>query len=152
MGLPFTDADDEIEKAAGCSIAEYFELYGEDSFREGERRVLNRLMTEGQGVLATGGGAFMNEVTRNLIKADGISVWLKASHETLVARCARRNHRPLLQTGDPAVTLKKLMDQRYPIYQLSDIAVDTDHNDIDKTVTAVIDSVEGFLMRLEDQL
>ncbi|GAB5387989.1 MAG: shikimate kinase [Alphaproteobacteria bacterium] len=152
LGLEFTDADDEIEQAAGCSIAEYFELYGEASFRDGERRVLARLMKDGQGVLATGGGAFMDPETRGLIKQGGISVWLRASLETLVSRCSRRNHRPLLRTGDPAETLKRLMDQRYPVYAQSDIEVDTDHNDLDKTVTAVVDSVEGWLVRVEDQL
>ena len=116
LGVPFVDADTEIELAAGMSIADIFSTYGEPYFRGGEARVIARLLEGGPQVLATGGGAFMNPDTRAAIGAKGLSVWLKADLDTLLKRIRRRNDRPLLKTEDPAATLKALIDQRYPIY------------------------------------
>jgi shikimate kinase len=123
LGVPFVDADTEIELAAGMSIADIFSTYGEPYFRAGEARVIARLLEGGPQVLATGGGAFMNPDTRAAIGAKGISVWLKADFDTLLKRIRRRNDRPLLKTEDPAATLKTLIDQRYPIYAEATLTV-----------------------------
>ena len=123
LGVPFVDADTEIELAAGMSIADIFSTYGEPYFRAGEARVITRLLESGPQVLATGGGAFMNPDTRAIIAAKGISVWLKADFDTLLKRIRRRNDRPLLKTDDPASTLKALIDQRYPTYAEATLTV-----------------------------
>jgi len=123
LGLPFRDADAEIEAAAGRSIAEIFERDGEAAFRAGERKVIARLLGEPVHVLATGGGAFMNADTRRLIAERGLSIWLKAELDELVKRVARRGHRPLLQQGDPREILARLMQERYPTYAEADLAV-----------------------------
>lgn len=123
LGLPFVDADEEIEKAAGKSIEDIFEDHGEAYFREGERKVLARLLRSKAQVLATGGGAFMNAETRAAIAETGISVWLKADLPLLVRRVAKRNNRPLLKNGDPEAVMQKLMDERYPIYAEADVTV-----------------------------
>jgi shikimate kinase len=123
LGLPFVDADAEIESAAGCSIPEIFELHGEEHFRDGERKVIARLLDNGPQVLATGGGAWMNEQTRENIAAHGISVWLKAEFDVLLRRVKRRGNRPLLKVGDVEGTLRRLVDERYPVYALADATV-----------------------------
>ncbi|MCG8559234.1 MAG: shikimate kinase [Hyphomicrobiales bacterium] len=123
LDLPFTDADTEIECAAGKSISDIFAEHGEAHFREGERKVIERLLNEGTQVLATGGGAYMNEQTRTCIAKHGISVWLKADLDVLLSRVLRRNHRPLLKTGDPKAVMRNLMEQRYPVYGEADIAI-----------------------------
>lgn len=125
LGLPFVDADEEIEKAAGQSIEDIFTEHGEPYFREGERKVLARLMRSGPQVLATGGGAFMNPETRAAITERGISVWLKADLPLLVRRVGKRNNRPLLKGGDPEAVMRKLMDLRYPVYAQADITVES---------------------------
>ena len=125
LGLPFVDADEEIEKAAGQSIEDIFTERGEPYFREGERKVLARLMRSGPQVLATGGGAFMNPETRAAITERGISVWLKADLPLLVRRVGKRNNRPLLKSGDPETVMRKLMDLRYPVYAQADITVES---------------------------
>lgn len=125
LGLPFIDADDEIERAALKSIPEIFADHGEAYFREGERKVIKRLLGNGPQVLATGGGAFMNAETRAAIKADGISVWLRADLDVLMRRVAKRDNRPLLKADDPVAVMKGLMDQRYPVYAEADITVDS---------------------------
>lgn len=125
LGLPFIDADDEIERAALKSIPEIFADHGEAYFREGERKVIKRLLGSGPQVLATGGGAFMNVDTRAAIKADGISVWLRADLDVLMRRVAKRDNRPLLKADDPVAVMKSLMDQRYPVYAEADITVDS---------------------------
>jgi shikimate kinase len=112
LGLPFTDADNEIEAAAGMSIPEIFAAHGEAAFRSGEARVIARLLDGGPQVLATGGGAFMNADTRAAIRAKAVSVWLKAEFDVLMRRVKRRSDRPLLKTADPAATLKALMETR----------------------------------------
>jgi len=125
LSLPFVDADTEIEAAAGMSVSDIFEIRGEDEFRSGEARVIARLLEAGPQVLATGGGAVMNEETRAAIKAHGISIWLRADFDVLMNRIKRRNDRPLLRTADPAATLRALIDARYPVYAQADIVIDS---------------------------
>jgi len=138
LGLPFTDADDEIEQAAGCAIPDIFELYGEAAFRDGERRVIARLLDGPIQVLATGGGAYMNPETRALIAERAISVWLRADLELLLSRTARRGERPLLAKGDRRATLERLMAERYPVYAGADIVVDSANEAPDVTVERVL--------------
>ncbi|MDR3497414.1 MAG: shikimate kinase [Ancalomicrobiaceae bacterium] len=123
LGIRFVDADGEIERAAAQTIPEIFAEHGEAYFRDGERRVISRLLGEGPQVLATGGGAFMNADTRAAISDLGISVWLEADAELLLARVRRRSNRPLLDTPDPEGTLRRLIAERYPIYALADVTV-----------------------------
>src|SRR3954449_797414 len=123
LGLPFLDADAEIEAAAGMSIPDIFETHGEPHFRDGEARVIARLLESGPSVLATGGGAFMREETRNRIHARAVSIWLKADPDTILKRVRRRADRPLLQTPDPAVTIGRLIGEREPVYQHADITI-----------------------------
>lgn len=123
LGIPFADADAEIEEAAGMSIADIFEAHGEPSFRSGEARVIARLLEQGPQVLATGGGAFMNPQTRTIIHEKGISVWLKAEIDVLTRRLRRRNDRPLLKTADPTETLTNLLAARNPIYGEANVIV-----------------------------
>ena len=125
LGLSFIDADTEIETAAGMSISDIFELHGEPAFRSGEARVIGRLLESGPQVLATGGGAFMSEGTRAAVRAKGISVWLKADPDVLMRRIKRRNDRPMLKTADPAATLQRLVDERYPIYAEANLTVES---------------------------
>ena len=123
LGIPFSDADAEIEQAAGMSIADIFEAHGEPSFRSGEARVIARLLEHGPQVLATGGGAFMNPQTRANIHRTGISVWLKAEIDVLARRLRRRSDRPLLKTDDPTATLTNLLAARNPIYGEANLTV-----------------------------
>jgi len=125
LALPFVDADTEIEAAAGMTIPEIFEIRGEADFRAGEARVIARLLEGGPQVLATGGGAFMNADTRQLIGQKGISIWLRAEFDVLMRRIRRRNDRPLMRTADPEATLRALMEQRYPVYALADLTIDS---------------------------
>ena len=115
LGLPFVDADDEIERAAGCTISEFFERFGEAEFRNGERRVIQRLLEGTPHVLSTGGGAYMDAETRALMQVHAITVWLRADIEVLYDRVRKRTHRPLLRQGDPKDILARLMNQRYPV-------------------------------------
>jgi len=142
LGLPFVDADAEIESAAGLTISEIFDRYGEQAFRDGERRVVARLLDSPGLVLATGGGAYIDPRTRALIAEKGISVWLRASLDLLVKRTAGRDHRPLLKTGDPRVILQRLMDQRYPVYGHADITVDSQDQPPEVTVDAVLRALQ----------
>ena len=125
LAVPFVDADSEIEKAAGMTIAEIFATHGEPYFRAGEARVIARLLEGGPQVLATGGGAFMNTDTRAGIRAKGISVWLRATLEVLNRRIKRRSDRPLLRNADPAETLRRLIEERYPVYAEADVTVES---------------------------
>ncbi len=144
VGLPFVDADEEIEAAAGSSIEDIFERLGEASFRDGERRVIARLLDGPPIVLATGGGAFMDPQTRERINQKAISVWLRADLDTLVRRTSRRNDRPLLKNGDPREILARLMDQRYPTYQQADIVVDSVDAPAEETVQSVLDALAAY--------
>jgi shikimate kinase len=123
LGIPFVDADSEIEQSAQLTIPEIFEKHGEPYFRAGEARVIARLLDGGPRVLATGGGSFMNKDTRALIRAKGISVWLKADLDVLVKRIKRRNDRPLLKSSDPVATLTALIAERYPVYAEAELTV-----------------------------
>lgn len=149
LDLPFVDADTEIEAAAGCTIAEFFERHGEAEFRDGERRVIARLLEDEPKVLATGGGAFMDAETRAAIAQAGISVWLRADLDTLVRRTARRTDRPLLNNGNPTNTLESLMETRHPVYAQADIVVDSNDGPPDETVEHVVEALAAFTDRTE---
>ena len=138
LGLEFLDADAEIEKAAGCTIPEIFENFGEPAFREGEQKVISRMLDDAPHVLATGGGAFMNEETRAAILAKSVSVWLDADIPILLERVSRKNNRPLLKTGDPETILRNLAAERNPIYALADIRVESDGGAHETVVEAII--------------
>ena len=138
LHLPFYDADQEIETAAGCTISDFFERYGEQAFRDGERRVIARLLDGPRHVLATGGGAFMDAGTRELIKHQGLSIWLRAGIELLMTRVAKRQTRPLLQTGDPRATMEKLMAERYPTYALADLTIESNGGPHDTVVQQIL--------------
>jgi shikimate kinase len=141
LDLPFVDADKEIEAAAGCSVEDIFAAHGEAAFRDGERRVIARLLTQPKLVLATGGGAFMDPETRQLILDRATSVWLRADVELLVRRTARRNNRPLLKRGDPREVLGRLIKERYPVYAEADVAVDSVDGPPEMTLARVLDGL-----------
>jgi shikimate kinase len=143
LGMSFVDTDDEIERVAGKSITDIFSDWGETEFRNGERRVIARLLGAGPQVLATGGGAFVNPETRENIKAHGISIWLKAELPVLMRRVAKRDHRPLLKTGDPEATMRKLMEARYPIYAEADVVVESRDVAHEVIVTDVIEALRS---------
>jgi len=146
LNVPFIDADSEIEAAAGCSIEEIFARHGEPAFRDGERRVVARLLeTEPVHVLATGGGAFLDPATRTLIKDKTISVWLRAELDVLFERVSRRGLRPLLKTDDPKGAMAELIELRYPIYAEADIIVDSGDGPISTMVDRVIAAVTAYL-------
>jgi shikimate kinase len=151
LEIPFVDADAEIERAAGMTISDIFAKHGESSFRSGEARVIARLLDAGPQVLATGGGAFMNAETRALIGQKGISIWLKADFDILMRRIRRRNDRPLLNTENPADTLQRLIEERYPVYQLADATVhsrDVPHDTIvDEILSAVAQRIDAGAAR-----
>ena len=138
LNLPFFDSDNEIEAAAGETIEEIFRNRGESVFRDGERRVIARLLAQPVHVLATGGGAFMDPLTRALIVQRGVSVWLRADLEILVARVARRDNRPLLQRQDPRTILAELIERRHPIYAEADVVIDSGEGPLELTTTRVI--------------
>ncbi|MCR9242834.1 MAG: shikimate kinase [Rhodobiaceae bacterium] len=138
LDLPFVDADTEIEKAAGSSIADIFKEFGEAHFRDGEQRVIHRLLGEGPQILATGGGAFMNPATRKATQENGISIWLKADLDVLMKRVSRRSHRPLLQNDDPEAVMKRLIDERYPIYATADLSIDSKEGPHDAVVDEIV--------------
>jgi shikimate kinase len=125
LGLAFVDADHEIELAAGQTIPEIFARHGEAHFRDGERKVIARLLENGAQVLATGGGAYMNAETRAAIRRHGIAVWLRADFDLLMRRVRRRSNRPLLENADPEAVMRKLIAERYPVYAEADLTVDS---------------------------
>jgi len=147
LELDFVDADKEIEAAAGKTINEIFADHGEAYFRDGERRVITRLLDGGPIVLATGGGAYMTDQTRAGISEKGLSIWLKADLDVLLERVSRRDTRPLLKTGNPREIMKTLMDERYPVYGRADITVesrDVPHEVIvEEIVQAVVNRLLG---------
>ncbi|TCS63506.1 shikimate kinase [Varunaivibrio sulfuroxidans] len=149
---PFIDADDEIVKAAGCSIEDIFELYGEAAFREGEKRVILRLLEGAPIVLATGGGAFINPEIRATIKRRGVSVWLRAELSILYERTSRRAGRPLLKSEDPRAVLKTLIDQRYPVYAEADIEIESRNEPHEVAVKAIIDALRRHMNDHPQQL
>lgn len=144
LRLPFADSDAEIEAAARMSVAEIFEAFGEDGFRDGERRVIDRLMSDGRRVIATGGGAWMNERTRALLSDRALVVWLRADIDTLVARVSRRDHRPLLVGRDPGEVLHALAAVRDPIYARAHLAVDSNgepHHAVVRRILAALETL-----------
>jgi shikimate kinase len=143
LHVKFVDTDDEIEKAADLSIAEIFERFGEEYFRDGERRVISRLISEEPAVIATGGGAFINDQTRAMIKEQCHSVWIDADMDVLVARVSRRNHRPLLIGKDPRVVLTELFEKRGPIYALADFRVSSDSSPHNKTIDQILKALNA---------
>ena len=146
LAIPFVDADMEIEKAAGMSIADIFSHQGEAYFRSGEARVIARLLEGGPQILAAGGGAFMNPNTRDLVRAKGVSVWLKAEIDVLLRRTSkRRNDRPLLQTADPGETLRALMVEREPVYAQSDLIVQSREVPHDAVVADIMTALAAWL-------
>ena len=143
LHLPFVDADAEIEKAANLTIPEIFAHYGETHFREGERRVVARLLATGPKVLATGGGAFMSEETREQCRAHGVTIWLKADVSVLLERVRKKGNRPLLQNPDPEAVLRRLLAEREPIYALADISIasrDGPHQALVGEIVAALDT------------
>ncbi|MBQ0824072.1 shikimate kinase [Microvirga terrae] len=147
LKLPFRDADHEIEAAAGMTIPEIFAIHGEAHFRDGERRVIARLLQEGPIVLATGGGAFMNEETRHRIAEHGISLWLKADLDILMRRVRKRATRPLLQNPDPEGTMRRLMELRYPVYATANVTIDSHEAPHDRVVADVIKALSEWFAR-----
>jgi shikimate kinase len=143
--LSFHDSDHEVEVAAGCPIKEIFDVFGEETFRNGEFRVITRLLDQPVHILATGGGSFMDDRTRALIKEKAISIWLNADLETLVARVSRRNDRPLLTEGNEREALEAFIAERYPVYSEADIHVTTYDEPTNATVDRVIEAMSEFI-------
>jgi shikimate kinase len=145
LRLPFLDADTEIEAAAGMSIPDIFETHGEPHFRDGEARVIARLLDGGPAVIATGGGAFMREETRGRIRSKAASIWLKADADIIMRRVKRRVDRPLLQTTDPAMTVARLIEEREPIYQHADLTIWSRDVPHEKIVDECIDALYALV-------
>lgn len=144
LHLPFYDADDEIESAAGLNISEIFQRYGEPYFRDGERRVIQRLMDAGPCVLATGGGAFAQDDTRQRILDKGVAIWLDVPIAILIDRTARRTHRPLLNQGDPKEVMARLLAQREPAYAQAPLRVKTDSTPHSRAVEAIVALLKDY--------
>ncbi|MCW5713480.1 MAG: shikimate kinase [Bauldia sp.] len=145
LGLPFCDADIEIEKAANQTIPEIFEQHGEPYFRAGERRVILRLVTEGARVIATGGGAYMDAETRAAIAGAGVAIWLNADLDVLLARVRRRSNRPLLKNGDPEETLRRLLAERNPVYAEAPIHVKSREVSHETVIDEVLGALDAWL-------
>ncbi|MBV8122370.1 MAG: shikimate kinase [Alphaproteobacteria bacterium] len=148
LGLPFFDSDQEIETAAGERIEEIFVNRGEHVFRAGERRVIARLLMQPVHVLATGGGAYMDPVTRAVIRKRAVSLWLRAELDVLVQRVSRRSDRPLLSAGDPRAILAELIERRYPIYAGADLTIDSGDGSPEATVNRAIAVVSACPLAL----
>jgi shikimate kinase len=146
LAIPFVDADTEIEKAADMSISDIFARNGEAYFRSGEARVIARLLESGPQVLATGGGAFMNEGTRAAVRAKGVSIWLSAAYEVLLRRISKRkNERPMLDTDNPDETLRHLLEVREPTYALADLTVQSREGPHDAIVAEIVTALATYL-------
>jgi shikimate kinase len=145
LRLPFLDADIEIEAAASMSIPDIFATHGESYFRDGEARVIARLLDNGPAVIATGGGAFMREETRNRIRDKAVSIWLKADADVIMKRVKRRADRPLLQTEDPAATVSRLLEAREPVYQSADLTIWSRDVPHDRIVDECLDALRARL-------
>ena len=144
LGRQFYDSDNEIEKAAGLSVSDIFALHGEAEFRRGEHRVLERLLSEEPHVLATGGGAYLNPDTRDLLRDKAITIWLNADLETLWRRVSRRSHRPLLKAENPKSVLSKLLDERKPIYEKADLVVTSQDGPHRATVNSILEALDEW--------
>lgn len=146
LGIPFFDSDQEVEVSAGCPLKDIYEVYGEEAFRMGEYRVINRLLDQDIHVLATGGGSFSDDRTRNMIKEKSITVWLKADIETLLARVSRRSDRPMLENAaNHRPILEQLIEERYPLYGEANVIVDTFDEPTNITVDRVIVSLAEYI-------
>ena len=145
LRLPFLDADIEIEAAAGMSIPDIFETHGEPHFRDGEARVIARLLDNGPAVIATGGGAFMRDETRARIRDRAVSIWLKADADVIMKRVKRRADRPLLQTEDPAATVSRLLEAREPVYQGADLTIASRDVPHDRIVDECLEALHARL-------
>src|ERR1700733_14156008 len=143
LGVPFKDAASEIERAAGCPIPEIFDRFGEGAFRDGEHKVIARLLGEAPHVLATGGGAFVDASTRERLKESAVTVWIKAPVEVLLARVKRRDNRPLLRGDDPRGVLERLLAERTPIYQLADVTVESDDGPHSQAVDQIVAALKA---------
>jgi len=144
LGREFYDSDDEIEHASGRTVAGYFRDHGEEAFREGERRVIERLLDGNPIILATGGGAFIPQETRKILKDGALTIWLKGDFETIMERVSRKNTRPLLQVEDPRAKMRELMEARYPIYGQAHIKVDIAKGPHIRTVNRVLNAVQTY--------
>lgn len=144
LGLPFADSDSEVEKAAGMKVEEIFERLGEPAFRQGERQVIARMMKGPPHVLATGGGAYMDESSRAVIREYGVSIWLRADIEVLLERTSRRDNRPLLKRGNPGDVLRQLLAAREPVYALADVVVASDKRPVKDMVDRVLEALDDF--------
>jgi shikimate kinase len=142
LKVPFRDADSEIERAAGCTVSEIFARYGEGAFREGERKVIERLLTEPPHVLATGGGAFIDPGTRARMKDCAVSVWIKAPVDVLLSRIQRKDDRPLLKTGDPREVMERLLKEREPVYAEADLTVSSENGPHAETVERIVTALK----------
>jgi shikimate kinase len=145
LGLPFVDADSEIEVAANASITEIFDRHGEEYFRDGERRVIKRLLDGEPKVLATGGGAFVPAETRAAVRENGVSIWLQADRELLLSRVKRRSNRPLLRDGDPAEVLDRLLGEREPTYAEANIHIRSRDVAHENVVDDILSALDAFL-------
>lgn len=145
LRVPFIDADSEIEAAAGMSIPELFEIHGEAHFRDGEARVIARLLEGGPAVLATGGGSFMREETRRRIGLKAVSIWLKADPDIIMRRVRRRADRPLLKTADPEGTVNRLISEREPVYRHADLSISSRDVPHDKIVDECVEALHAYL-------
>jgi shikimate kinase len=149
LGLPFIDADVEIERAAGMSVAEIFETEGEPAFRDLERRVIARLLSDEIKIVAPGGGAMMNDQTADLIRTSAISIWLRADLDVLVERTGRNTKRPLLRNGNPRDILQGLMDKRHPVYRTADITVDSGPTDVEENARKTLQALAAYLEKTD---
>jgi shikimate kinase len=145
LHLPFLDADSEIEKAANLSIPEIFAKHGEADFREGEKRVVARLLANGPAVLATGGGAYMNEETRERCRASGVTIWLKADVPVLLERVRKKGNRPLLERADPEAVLRQLLAEREQVYELADIIIASREGPHQTVIAEILDALDTYV-------
>lgn len=145
LGIPFSDTDQEVEKAAGCSVADIFETWGEQAFRDAERRIIKRLLAGPVQVVSTGDGAFFDDESRALIKENAISVWLRADPEILYERVIRRDTRPLLFEGDAKQILDEMVERRYPIYAKADLTVESNDDAHEATIERVIEALKNYI-------
>ena len=143
IGWRFVDSDEEIELAAGCSISDIFAMHGEPIFRDLEQRVISRLLQDKEVVVATGGGAWMQPQLRDLIMQSATSLWLRADIDVLLERVSKRDHRPLLATGDKRSILERLMEERYPLYAQANLMVDSNKGPHDQVVERVVEALEA---------
>lgn len=147
LELPFFDSDVEIEKAANCTISEIFDRFGEAYFRDGERRVIRRLLSGDLCVIATGGGAILNQETASAIFSQTVSIWVKADLDVMLERTARTDKRPLLRNGDPKETLEKLITQRYPLYEKAAIVIESHGGRADDVLDQALHKLHEFLLK-----